>query len=626
MEPYKAPGVYVEEKSSLGSSIVAVPTAIPGFVGYTDETGSNMESVPNMEPVLITSMLDYQQTFGDAFGETFKVNMSGEPMTVTSELSKYSLYYQMQLFFANGGGICYVVSAGTYAKESTLKESTLKESTKKNIKAGELDKGLETLKRVGAVTLLVIPEAISSYKVETANTADGYKTLYPKMLKQCVELKNRFAIFDVPFDTNIGESAKKFRKLELTAEQSKYGAAYFPPLQPSLNYALNEKESSVELSLYYVEDGEDITNLSSPRVNIYLHKTNKTNKTNNTDEDDVCVQFIPSNGQGAGEGTKLKEGITYGGKKLNKIRLELKKLLGSREIKPTPTPPPPNKNKPVTKQAELACASDNPSSDRVTLVDAPGSEIQVTLGTINSLIAVGLDPQLLTKPDDNKINVPTLTLTWLQTHNTFIYTQAIEAVQTNYPVKLSPSATMAGVYAQVDASSGVWQAPANVALRQVIRPTITITEEQQQGLNFDADNGKSIDAIRSFPGLGTLVWGARTLDGNSNDWRYISVKRLFIMLESSIAQSMRAFVFSANTATNWTKITTQITSFLTGLWAQGAMAGATAQEAFYVRIGLGVTMTEEDIQNGNMIVEIGIAPSRPAEFIVLRFSQKLQQQ
>ena len=204
------------------------------------------------------------------------------------------------------------------------------------------------------------------------------------------------------------------------------------------------------------------------------------------------------------------------------------------------------------------------------------------------------------------------------------YNKAIEAIN-NFHVELSPSATMAGVYAQVDANLGVWQAPANVALKNVIAPSVNLTEAEQGVFNFDSSSGKSIDVIRAFPGQGTLVWGARTLAGNSNDWRFVSVKRLFITIETSVKRAVMPYCFQPNTSITWLKIKNQINSFLTSLWSQGAMAGATAEEAFHVRVDVGETMTPEDIQNGKLIVEVSIAPTRPAEFIVLRFSQMLQQ-
>lgn len=190
---------------------------------------------------------------------------------------------------------------------------------------------------------------------------------------------------------------------------------------------------------------------------------------------------------------------------------------------------------------------------------------------------------------------------------------------------LPPSAAIAGVYASVDGSRGVWKAPANVSLKLVRGLVRKITEEEQAGLNVDAEGGKSINAIRPFTGQGILVWGARTLDGNDNEWRYVNVRRFYNFVEVSVKKATRKFVFEANDANTWVRVSTMIENFLSNLWRQGALAGATANEAYFVKVGLGETMTYDDILNGIMIVEIGLAAIRPAEFIVLRFSHKIQE-
>jgi uncharacterized protein len=190
---------------------------------------------------------------------------------------------------------------------------------------------------------------------------------------------------------------------------------------------------------------------------------------------------------------------------------------------------------------------------------------------------------------------------------------------------LPPAAAIAGIYCSTDRTRGVWKAPANVSLNAVIGPVIKITSAAQETLNVDADNGKSINAIRSFTGKGTLVWGARTLDGSSNEWRYVPVRRLFIMIEESAKKASYFAVFEPNDAATWLKVKGMVESFLYGLWQQGALAGSTPKGAYYVNIGLGITMTQQDILEGRMIVEIGIAAVRPAEFIILRFSHKLQE-
>jgi uncharacterized protein len=196
---------------------------------------------------------------------------------------------------------------------------------------------------------------------------------------------------------------------------------------------------------------------------------------------------------------------------------------------------------------------------------------------------------------------------------------AIDKVNLELPV--APLAV--GQYASVDNTRGVWKSPANVALATVVEPTIKITHEQQTDLNVST-TGKSINAIRTFAGKGTIIWGARTLAGNDNEWRYISVRRFFIMAEESIKKATEQFVFEPNDANTWVKVRAMIENFLLLQWRAGALAGAVPEEAFYVRVGLGATMTALDILEGRMNVEVGMAVVRPAEFIILKFSHKMQ--
>lgn len=189
-------------------------------------------------------------------------------------------------------------------------------------------------------------------------------------------------------------------------------------------------------------------------------------------------------------------------------------------------------------------------------------------------------------------------------------------------LEMSPCGAIAGVYAAVDTARGVWKAPANVSLNRVKKPTVHLENSEQDGLNV-SDTGKSINAIRFFTGKGVLVWGARTLDGNSNEWRYISVRRFFNMVEESVMKATERFVFEPNDANTWIKVKSMIENFLVLQWRAGALMGAKAEEAFFVKVGLGETMTADDVLNGKMIVEIGMAVVRPAEFIILRFSHKM---
>ena len=189
---------------------------------------------------------------------------------------------------------------------------------------------------------------------------------------------------------------------------------------------------------------------------------------------------------------------------------------------------------------------------------------------------------------------------------------------------LPSSSAMAGIYTTVDDNRGVWKAPANISLNSVVKPTVNITHDDQENLNVDAISGKSINAIRTFPGIGTLVWGARTLDGNSLDWRYINVRRTMIMLEQSIKLALRSYVFEPNDSNTWITVKSMIVNFLTEKWKQGALAGSSAEDAFDVQIGLGATMTGLDILEGKMLVTVKLAIVRPAEFIVVTFEQQMQ--
>ena len=187
---------------------------------------------------------------------------------------------------------------------------------------------------------------------------------------------------------------------------------------------------------------------------------------------------------------------------------------------------------------------------------------------------------------------------------------------------LPPSGAIAGIYALVDGSVGVFKAPANVSVSSVTSPTVNISAAEQEDLNLPL-NGKAVNAIRPFVGKGTLVWGARTLDGNSQDWRYVNVRRTMIMLEQSVKFACEPFVFRPNDANTWIAVKSMIASFLRGQWQAGALVGASEAEAFQVEVGLGSTMTPQDILDGYMRVTVRVAISRPAEFIVITFQQKM---
>lgn len=190
-------------------------------------------------------------------------------------------------------------------------------------------------------------------------------------------------------------------------------------------------------------------------------------------------------------------------------------------------------------------------------------------------------------------------------------------------ISFPSSGAVAGTFCLTDTSRGVWKAPANISLSGFTGPSVSISSSQQEDLNSGGLSGKSINAIRLFPGKGILIWGARTLAGNDKEWRYVPVRRTAIMIEQSIKTALLAWSGEPNTPTTWNGVKLSCENFLLNLWRNGGLAGAKFEDAFFVRVGLGQTMTQQDILDNLLKVEIGLAMIRPAEFIIIRVSQEI---
>jgi phage tail sheath protein FI len=188
-------------------------------------------------------------------------------------------------------------------------------------------------------------------------------------------------------------------------------------------------------------------------------------------------------------------------------------------------------------------------------------------------------------------------------------------------VEVPPSGHLAGIYARVDTERGVHKAPANVVIRG-IRLTDGIAQDITKR-HQDLLNPKGINALRFFPGLGQRVWGARTLSSDTS-WKYVNVRRLFLFLEESIDEGTQWVVFEPNDESLWALVRQTVSNFLATVWRSGALAGTTADEAFFVTCDRS-TMTDDDIANGRLICVIGVAPVFPAEFVIFRIQQKTRE-
>lgn len=198
--------------------------------------------------------------------------------------------------------------------------------------------------------------------------------------------------------------------------------------------------------------------------------------------------------------------------------------------------------------------------------------------------------------------------------------QLVTTALARLQLALPPSGAVAGAVASQDARAGVWHAPANLALAGVTAPAVALTEPEMATLSIDPSHGRSINALRLLPSRGTVIWGARTLDGNHGPRRYIPVRRLLMLVEQSIQRSAAWVAFEPNAPITWARVRSMIEDYLHAKWRVGALMGSTPQEAYFVQCGLGTTMTDQDVGHGRLVAVAGIAPLRAAEFEIIRVS------
>ena len=653
MSAYKTPGVYVEEIVKFPPSVAQVETAIPAFIGYTERAKKKENNDLLLEPKRITSMLEYETYFGFSEKETtigvnvINANEVNEEIIVTqpSTPSPFKMYYNMQMYFANGGGPCYITSVGTYssARANNNVNPVLLEEVGNNGFKG-LKEGLEEVEYIDEVTLLVFPDATS-----LTSDADFY-SLYSLALTQCNKLQDRFTIIDTYSDKEYDDGGgdvdpvEALRdKISLEKDYLKYGAAYYPYLNTILDFSYNESsievqglEESLSVQADNVIDGIDLTKLEdlltvlvdtkiaiegaadntealsfknnaiSNVKNIISYLEDTTSSINDlisaAEDSEEASLVTPSADMTAWMDGNLESILADLHGKLFKLQQDDTKA----KLSNTFTSTSPNI------YGLLGIADEADMTNNGIYTDLEGQKTADELFALKG--AIDLLGGVTTLPS----------LADLKAENNALYNK-IKSEIGLLPVKLSPSATMAGIYAKVDADRGVWKAPANVGLNYVYGPSVIISHDEQKDLNVDTKAGKSVNAIRSFVGKGNLVWGARTLAGNDNEWRYVSVRRFFNMAEESIKKATEQFVFEPNDKNTWVRVKAMIDNFLTQQWRAGALAGPTPEKAFYVSVGLGETMTAQDVLEGNMIIEIGMAVVRPAEFIILKFSHKMQE-
>tara|TARA_Y100000589_G_C27195977_1_gene646826 strand:- start:2998 stop:4884 length:1887 start_codon:yes stop_codon:yes gene_type:complete len=627
MAEYKTPGVYVEEISTLPPSVAGVATAVPAFIGYTEKASRNGKSLNN-SPTHVTSMLDFHQMFGGQASPgniTVNLNEDNSVKDVSSQYNYY-LYNSVKLYFANGGGECYIVSVGLYGDE---------------INIDALNAGLGAVEKEDHPTILLSPDAMLLEKKDQAYS------FQQAMLAQCNNLQDRVAVLDV-FDGHVDRADRDvvldFRN-GIGINFLKYGAAYYPWIHSTYttNFGFEDvtilSSDNEEINLEdLVSDPSSIVNLNAAIEDLKLVEAFVNNPKG--EEGDYSESFYKVSSDIIGSMDEATTYITFIKESIDKIiafkdsGLSNNLIINELNVKTNASSPLSTLVKSIASiDSSLGSGIINPESDYsdydlVNNVEGSlyeglddDTKIKSAINASKAQFAALLNILSDIKSDSIAIKE---SLDKLVYDTNDFYKNVVNEIQKSSSL-IPPSGAIAGVYSQVDSDRGVWKAPANVSLSSTSSPCLRLDNKQQEDLNVDVTAGKSINAIRPFTGQGTLVWGARTLAGNDNEWRYVSVRRFFNMVEKSLKLSTNWAVFEPNDVNTWTRVQGMIENYLTNLWKQGALAGATADAAFFVNIGLGSTMSQVDILEGRMNIEIGMAVVRPAEFIILKFSHKLQE-
>lgn len=629
---HKIPGLYVREEPAMPAEIADVQSAIPAFIGFTERALYNGRDLTGVaEPV--SSFKDFEDRFGKAapvvptaIAIRTDADMRFQSVESVSFQKRFFLYESVSLYFQNGGGPCFVVSIGNY-------ETAVSANDKDKFLAA-----LQALEAIDDVTLLVMPEAVL--------LKEQLPTVQQAALRHCADCGNRFGILDIaenawaesdqeetslllhwtpaPDTDAWGKSWRAFRD-SIGIANLAYGAAYTPYVVADIAAHIRYEQCRACLvkagGAQDDKPGENLTlaQLDPDASALITALEDALSERDTTADADGQPSPSPTDDQADGPPSQsLADEKGTGGDTVDSDREDS----GNASSNNT------DKNN----------LKDNLLSSLCALLQ---SILQLGIKRIHALIQNSPSPEKSstsaaeTPPDDNANSADTngnpcgapcdsiQRLTEDLAKNSKAYQAIVDAV-TIAARTLPPSAAIAGIYAATDNQRGIWKAPANVSLSGVTSLSHAIDAQTQEMLNSDPAFGKSINALRAFPDKGILVWGTRTLDANSAEWRYIPTRRFVSMIEESIRRFTAQAVFKPNDASLWIEVKIQIDNYLLNKWKEGALMGAAPDEAFFVNTGLGQTMTAEDILGGRLLIDIGLAITRPAEFIVLRIEQKTQ--
>lgn len=567
MAEYLSPGVYVEEFDSGSKSMEGVGTSTAGFIGLA-ERGSSVGV-----PQLVTSFSDFKRKFGGYLS--------------ANEFGEYRfLAYSVEHFFINGGSRCFISRVVPNDAKSSSAENTALKVVAKNEGTWGNDVVIEIVPSSKAKTqvLEISSDNSKQCKVKKSNgfnvgdivafNIDG-SVAYNRIVKS----KDNVIEFEEDLDATIIDTNIVPKKIISTCECS-LTIRYDDQIETYENVSFNIKSSN------FIEKCVEKSNLVDITVN-----TSAVSKldtpfniiTENADVDSFRITLANgSNGSLAEVTPDTFIGVDNGA--------------GNR--------------------TGIQSFIDN---DVVSIIAVPGvtdSNVQLNLvahcENLASRFAVLDMPQDCIKVDDVIAHRNIVDSTYSAMYHPWL--EVYDPLDKKNVI-IPPSGSVMGIYSRTDNTKGVHKAPANEVVRACTGLSIPFNKGEQ-----DILNPKGVNLIRSFPGQGIRVWGARTTSSDPS-WKYINVRRLFIFIEESIKANTNWVVFEPNTPELWDRVQRTINGFLTSLWRRGALAGTSESEAFFCNVD-NTTMTKDDIDNGRLICVIGVAPVKPAEFVIFRISQK----
>lgn len=581
MAEYLSPGVYVEEFDSGIKAMEGVGTSTAGFVGMAQKG-----PVRGL-PVLITSMADYQRRFGGYLSERDYGN-------------KRFLPYAVEQFFNNGGSSCYVMRVcGQEGDDGPKAAQGIKEFlTLTAANPGAWGNAIRVECRLAVKNRVRVmgpaEDGGNAYKLEGAL---GYQ---PGDLV-CLQQAGRGNPFCFG---RVQDAGAESITLEWQGDAS------------GLQFAKEGETDIPDVFLYLAEWGLSIRDdTASEQYESVSFNAGRSNFVDSVLERSqlVCCKTDDS---------KLAAGVMEqlcGAAEEPCFAIELADGSDGK-IPATDIDPAMYLGQDGAPDARTGLAAFQTISD-VSIMAIPGiTDKDVQGGLVTHCENMGnrfaiLDMPLLAKEvaelQEFRENVDSsyaaMYHPWLQGYDSLARRN----------VFLPPSGAIAGIYGRTDNTRGVHKAPANEIVRSCSGLSVSYNEAEQAKLN-----PRGINLIRALPGQGIRVWGARTCSSDGN-WKYVNVRRLFIFIEESIRVNTNWAVFEPNDEMLWSRVEGTIRVFLTSQWRNGALTGATADEAFFINIGKS-TMTEDDILNGRLICVIGVAPVRPAEFVIFRITQKME--